>query len=103
MTLSYEQEKNLVMGILSASGFSDEDSELLGSVITHSDFTGVYSHGLSRLTRYLRQIKVGAINRDANFTKTLDSEAVTVFDGDNGFGMNAISDSVIRAVGSDIL
>lgn len=90
MVLSYEQEKRLVSGILSASGFCEEDAELLGSVITHSDFTGVYSHGLSRLTRYLRQIKVGAINRDAHFSKTLDEDAVTVFDGDNGFGMVSV-------------
>ena len=56
MKLSYEEERSLVKGILTAAGFAPEDADTIGKVITHSDFTGVYSHGLSRLTRYLRQI-----------------------------------------------
>ena len=64
MVLTYEQERALVKGILTESGFAPEDADTIGKVITHSDFTGVYSHGLSRLTRYLRQIKVGALNKD---------------------------------------
>ena len=87
MVLSYEQERNLVKGILTASGFEENDADVVGKVITHSDFTGVYSHGLSRLTRYLRQIKAGALKKDPDFEKILDEEAVLMFDGDNGFGI----------------
>ena len=90
MAISYEQEKNLVVGILQSAGFSEEDAGIIGDIIAHSDFTGVYSHGLSRLTRYLRQIKVGAINKDAHFRKELDNGAVCSFDGDNGFGIVSV-------------
>ncbi len=87
MVLTYEQERALVKGILIGSGFDPEDSDIIGKVITHSDFTGVYSHGLSRLTRYLRQIKVGALNKDPDFKKVMDEESLLMFDGDNGFGI----------------
>lgn len=91
MNISYEQEKNLVKGILLASDFSDIDAGIMADVVAHSDFTGVYSHGLSRLTRYLRQIKVGALNNRPNFQKVLDNKAVSVFDCDNGSGIVSVN------------
>lgn len=91
MNLSYQQERKLVTGILTACNYSQEDADTISRVITHSDFTGVYSHGLSRLTRYLRQIQRGALNGMAQFQKLLDSEAVLLFDGDNGFGILTVN------------
>ena len=91
MTLTYEQERNLVKGILTAAGFAADEAETIGTVITHSDFTGVYSHGLSRLTRYLRQIKNGSLNNKPEFKKILDDKAVLVFDGDNGSGIVSLN------------
>ncbi len=87
MHIRYEEELRLVRGILTAAGFPEEDAALIAEVIRHSDFTGVSSHGLSRLTRYLRQIKAGTLNPRPNFRKVLDSGAVLVFDGDNGSGI----------------
>jgi LDH2 family malate/lactate/ureidoglycolate dehydrogenase len=90
MHISYEEELSLVKGILVAADFPEEDAGLIAKVITHSDFTGVYSHGLSRLTRYMRQIKAGSLNPRPNFQKVLDTGAVMVFDGDNGSGIASL-------------
>lgn len=98
MNLSYQQERKLVTGILTACGYSPEDADTISRVITHSDFTGVYSHGLSRLTRYLRQIRQGALNGKAQFQKILDSEAVLLFDGDNGFGILTVNKAYEEAL-----
>ena len=87
MVLSYDQEVNLVKGIYLASGFSEYESETVARVVTHSDFTGVYSHGLSRLTRYLKQIKQGVLNPKPDFKKVVDNETVLVYDADNGSGI----------------
>ena len=62
MRIRYEEEFQLVRGILAAFDFPPEDAAQIAEVIRHSDFTGVYSHGLSRLTRYLRQISAGTLN-----------------------------------------
>ena len=87
MRIRYEEEFQLVRGILAAFDFPPEDAAQIAEVIRHSDFTGVYSHGLSRLTRYLRQISAGTLNPRPQFQKVLDSGAVLVFDGDNGSGI----------------
>lgn len=101
MKLSWNQEVKLACGLLTASGMKEEDAGILAEVITHSDFTGVYSHGLSRLTRYLRQFANGALNPDAEFKKVLDADAVSVFDGDNGSGIitlnRAYDDTLAKA------
>ena len=91
MVITYEQEVALVKGILTAAQFSEEDAGIMAAVVSHSDFTGVFSHGLSRLTRYMRQIDVGALNHQAKFTKVLDNEAVMVFDCDNGSGIVSLN------------
>ena len=91
MYIGYEEEIHLVKGILTASDFPEEDAEIIAKVIAHSDFAGVYSHGLSRLTRYLRQIGAGSLNSRPNFRKVLDSQAVMVFDCDNGSGIVSVN------------
>ncbi len=101
MHITYEEELKLVKGILTAANFPAEDAALIAKVITHSDFTGVYSHGLSRLTRYMRQIDAGSLNPQPNFRKVLDTGAVMVFDGDNGSGIaslcKAYDETLLRA------
>ena len=52
--LSYEQEITLIKRLVMAQGVSEEDAASLAAVVTHSDFTGTYSHGLSRLCIYFR-------------------------------------------------
>ena len=91
MHISYEEELKLVEGILTAADFPVEDAKIIAKVISHSDFTGVYSHGLSRLTRYMRQIKAGSLNPHPKFQKVLDSGSVMVFDGDNGSGIVSLN------------
>ena len=91
MKISYEQERRLVAGILSASHYSPADADCVSRVVTHSDFVGMYSHGLSRLTRYLRQIDAGVLNPQPKFEKVLDDQAVLVFDGDNGSGIVSVN------------
>ncbi|MBR1457068.1 MAG: Ldh family oxidoreductase, partial [Oscillospiraceae bacterium] len=85
------QERRLVRGILTAARYSPEDADTISKVITHSDFTGVYSHGLSRLTRYLNQIEKGALNPHPEFSKVLDDGPLLVFDGDNGSGIVSVN------------
>lgn len=101
MILSYDQERKLTKGLLLASGLEEYDADCLGKVVTHSDFTGVYSHGLSRFTRYLRQFKKGALNPNPKFEKIMDDEAVSVFDSDNGSGIvclnKAYDDTLAKA------
>ncbi|NLC73047.1 MAG: Ldh family oxidoreductase [Ruminococcaceae bacterium] len=90
MIISYEQERNLTKKLLAARGMSEEDADLVGAVVTHSDFTGVYSHGMSRITTYLRQLEKGALNPRPTLKKTADNKAAITFDCDNGSGIVSV-------------
>lgn len=91
MKISHAEELSLIKGILLGANYSQEDAETIAKVVTHSDFTGVYSHGLSRLTRYLRQIENGALNPEPHMEMVLDGGAIMVFDGDNGSGIVSVN------------
>ena len=91
MLLSYEEELRLTTKLLSASGLPESDAETVARVVTHSDFTGVYSHGLSRLTAYLSQLSIGSLNPRPAIRKITDTGAVMAFDCDNGSGVLAVN------------
>lgn len=90
MIITYDEERRLVKTLLEASGMSGEDADTVGKVVTHSDFTGVYSHGLSRLTLYLRQLANGSLNPRPHMKKLRDAGAVLTFDCDNGSGIVSV-------------
>ncbi len=89
--LSYEQEITLIQRLVMAQGVSAEDAASLAAVVTHSDFTGTYSHGLSRLCIYLRQYMAGALVAQPDFRCVKDAEASLAFDCGGGSGIVAVN------------
>lgn len=85
--LTYRQERLLCKAMLQAAGMPEQDADLVGEVVTYADFTGVSSHGLSRLLYYLREIRAGGLNPCADFQVTRDAGSVLSFDCDNGSGI----------------
>lgn len=67
MHLSYDQQITLIKRLLAAVNVPEDDAASLAAVVTHSDFTGTYSHGLSRLCIYLRQYIAGALVAQPDF------------------------------------
>lgn len=91
MLISYEEERKLTRTLLAASGMREDEADLAGEVVTHSDFTGVYSHGLSRITLYLRQLAKGSLKARPEMKTLVDSGPVMAFDCDNGSGIVAVN------------
>ena len=89
--LSFEQEKTLIKRLLMAQNVSEEDAVSLAAVVAHSDFTGTYSHGLSRLCIYLRQYMAGALVAQPDFKCVKDADASLVFDCGGGSGIVAVN------------
>lgn len=87
MLISYDQERKLCRALLSAQGMNDADADLLGESVAHSDFTGIYSHGLSRFSNYLKRFANGAMKANAELTITSDTGSTVAFDCDNGCGV----------------
>lgn len=87
MRLSFEEEKRLCAALLRASGMNETDAGILSASVAHSDFTGIYSHGLSRFANYLKRFDNGAMRSDAPVTVVTDRDSAVVFDCHNGCGV----------------
>lgn len=66
---------------------SETDAGILSFSVAHSDFTGIYSHGLSRFANYLKRFANGAMKPDAPVTVAADNGSTVVFDCHNGCGV----------------
>lgn len=91
MIISYEQDLRLIRTLLHAYGLSGSDAACVAEVVRHSDFTGVYSHGLSRLILYIRQLENGSMNAAAEVETISDEGAVIRLDCHNGSGIVAVN------------
>lgn len=91
MKITYEQEIKLCKAMLMQVGLPEEDAQVLSEVTAHSDFTGVYSHGLSRFADYVKHFKNGMYNAHADMKVTEKEKAFVKFDADNGSGVVGIN------------
>lgn len=91
MIVSYNDEIKLTKTLLEACGVPDSDAEVAAKVITHSDFTGVYSHGMSRLTLYLKLFRSGAYNPRPNIRVLKDEGTMLYLDCDNALGAVSVN------------
>ncbi len=97
--LSFEQEKTLIKNLLLANNVPEADAISLAAVCTHSDFTGTYSHGLSRLCIYLKQYMAGALVAQPEWKVIKDDGAAIAFDCGGGSGIvavNTVYDAVLE-------
>ena len=97
--LSFEQENTLIKNLLLANDVPEKDAISLAAVVTHSDFTGTYSHGLSRLCIYLRQYMAGALVAQPEWKIVKDEGAAISFDCGGGSGIvavNTVYDEVLK-------
>ena len=89
--LSFDQEITLIKRLLAPLNVEQVDADYLSAVVTHSDFTGTYSHGLSRLCIYLRQYMAGALIAKPEFNMVKDADASVAFDCGGGSGIAAVN------------
>ena len=91
MKISYEEERRLTKALFKACGMTDEDADIAGDGITHSDFTGVYSHGMSRFALYLKLFGSGAYNAKPDIKVLKDEGSMVELSCDNGLGIINVS------------
>jgi len=84
---SYQQLFNFTTTILQKIGCSENDSEIAARVLLSADLRGVDSHGVARLSGYVRLWEVKRINTNP-FIKILhETPSTAVVDGDSGLGL----------------
>jgi LDH2 family malate/lactate/ureidoglycolate dehydrogenase len=86
-TLSYDQLATFSKAVFQKIGCSEEDAALATKVLLMADLRGIDSHGVARLSGYIRLWEAGRINVKPNIRIIHESPSTAVVDGDSGLGL----------------
>jgi len=86
-TLSYEQLSVFTKAVFQKIGCSEEDAALATKVLLMADLRGIDSHGIARLSGYVRLWEAGRINVSPSIRIIHESPSTAVVDGDSGLGL----------------
>ncbi|WP_336515726.1 Ldh family oxidoreductase [Pollutibacter soli] len=76
-----------VTAVFSAIGCSPEDAKLATESLVAADLRGIDSHGVARLSGYVRLWEVGRVNAKPDIKLIHESPSTGVVDGDSGLGL----------------
>lgn len=68
-------------------GCSEQDAELATKVLLNADVRGIDSHGIARLSGYVRLWEAGRINAMPDIKIVYETPSTAVVDGDSGLGL----------------
>lgn len=84
---SYPALLQFSRSVFSAIGCSDADAETAARVLLSADLRGIDSHGLARLTGYVRLYQNNRINPKPNIRILHETPSTATIDGDSGLGL----------------
>lgn len=87
LTLPYQQLRQFTVEILRKIECPEADAQLASDVLLQADLRGIDSHGLARLSGYVRLWEANRINSKPNIKIVHESPSTAVIDGDKGLGL----------------
>lgn len=87
ITRPYSQLRQLAVDIFLKINCPKQDAELAADVLLNADLRGIDSHGLARLSGYVRLWEAKRINSTPNIKIVHETPSTAVVDGDSGLGL----------------
>lgn len=84
---SYPELKKFTETVLLKMGHSKKDAEIASTVLLSADLRGVDSHGVARLSGYVRLWEASRINTSPNIRIVHESPSTGVVDADSALGL----------------
>ncbi len=84
---SYQQLFQFVSNAFIKMGCNNENASLATKVLLAADFRGIDSHGVARLSGYIRLWEAGRIKANPTISITHETPSTAVVDGDAGLGL----------------
>lgn len=84
---TYEQLEHFSLSIFEKIGCPPEQSKLATEVLLSADLRGIDSHGIARLSGYVRLWNKKRVNSSPNIRIVHESPSTAVVDGDGGLGL----------------
>lgn len=83
----YHQLLQFAHQVFECIGCSASDAALASRVLLQADLRGIDSHGIARLSGYVRLWEAGRINSKPNLRVLYETPSTAVVDGDSGLGL----------------
>ena len=98
LLFSSEKLKSFSVEVSMKYGLSKDDAEIFVNNLIEANLTGVDTHGLTRLSIYLKRIKLGLINPHPLMTFEQKFPIAAVLNADNGLGQIAGEKAINKAI-----
>src|SRR5687767_13568970 len=85
--VSYQKLYHFTETVFKKIGCSDNDAEQATIVLISADLRGIDSHGVARLSGYLRLHEVGRVNASPDIKLIHETPSTATVDGDGGLGL----------------
>jgi len=86
---SYQRLEEFAKNIFIKIGYQEEQASIASRVLISADIRGIDSHGVARLSGYVRLWEAGRINSDPNMRIVHETPSTAVLDGDAALGLVA--------------
>ena len=87
LTISYEQLYQFTYAVFIAIGCNDIDATTATKALLAADLRGIDSHGVARLTGYVRLWEANRVNAKPQIKIVHETPSTAVVDGDGGLGL----------------
>lgn len=86
MQITAEQERTIIIEILTRMEVSLEDAEIVADVTLDADLKGFTSHGIGRFPQYVKGLKFGTIKPQAEIEIENETVSTALLNGHHKFG-----------------
>ena len=86
MKITIEQERSIIMEILTKFNIPEEDAYIVADVTMDADLKGFTSHGIGRFPQYVKGLKAGNIVPEAEITVEEETVSTALLNGNHKFG-----------------
>src|SRR5690348_6534606 len=86
-TYTEEELRNFTEEVFRKMGCGESDATLAADVLIRSDLRGIDSHGVARLSGYVRLWRKNRINAIPNIKVVHETYTTATVDGDGGLGL----------------
>jgi L-2-hydroxycarboxylate dehydrogenase (NAD+) len=84
---SYNHLFNFTKNVFNAIGCNEDDAAIATTALLAADLRGIDSHGVARLSGYIRLWKADRVNATPSIKIIHESPSTAVLDGDSGLGL----------------
>lgn len=84
--------------VLTATGSSSHEAEIVADHLVQSNLAGHDSHGIGMLPTYVGSIEKGALVPNADIQWVVDHGAMMVFEGRRGYGQRLAREAMVKAI-----